>query len=106
MSAAIPLDSLLRSLRSLDDADAVHDTLDWRQAIVRELCRIVEHAHVRGLAHPGLAARNVLVDGGSEVRVVGWVACRSADARDDDVRALGRIAHELLTLEEPPAPSR
>ena len=99
MEATIPLDIVLDALREHRDRAVVHDTLPWRMGVLREVCRIVTHAHARGLAHPDLTTRQIFVDDGNSVRVSGWLPTRADDAIEADVRALGDVAHELLTLE-------
>jgi len=99
MQATIPLDVVLDALREYRDPAAVEDSLPWRMGVLREVCRIVTHAHARGLAHPDLTTSQIFVDGRDSVRVSGWLPTRADDAVEADVRALGDVAHELLTLE-------
>jgi hypothetical protein len=106
MQATIPLDLVLDALREHRDPEVVRDTLPWRMGVLREVCRIVTHAHARGLAHPDLSTREIFVDGDDSVRVSGWLPTRGGDAIEADVRALGAVAHELLTLEPEPVGSR
>lgn len=102
MSAAtIRLDTILRSLRDLDDTAAVRSTMPWRMGILGQICQIVEHAHARGLAHPGLSTRAVLVEDTEVVRISGWMSEPPPDTFESDLHALGVIAEEILTLAAP-----
>jgi serine/threonine protein kinase len=93
----VGLHTLIETLRS--DRQSAERTLSWRRGLLRELCRVVEGAHAKGLAHPDLTTASIVIDPAGRVLVAGWTAARSPTSREADLDALGIIAYELLTLE-------
>lgn len=100
----IGLDVIIDSIRGRAASAGAPTALSWRMRVLRQLCRSVQFAHARRLAHPGLTARDIRISAGGQVIVLGWRPARDWRDAEADVNALGAIALELLTASPDRAP--
>ena len=80
--------------------------LPWprAKAILSAVCAALEFARERGVAHRGLTSASVMVTAEGGVKVLGFAVAGAPAAGGPaaDSRALGDLAYEILTGEEPP----
>ena len=90
----------------LDDVRARHERGDapidhaWLLRIFVRVCRVVEHAHRRGVVHRDLKPENVMIDANGDVHVIDWGLAELAGTKPEARRGIvvgtpGYIAPEL-----------
>lgn len=104
----ITLRQILDEIEEGRTGTSIHFTLRRLLTIFQRACDAIAYAHAQGVVHGGLQPGHLVVGNFGEVFVTGWTAAGNAAYSDSrpapevDVRALGRILYEMVTLEKAP----
>ncbi|MEA3186664.1 MAG: eukaryotic-like serine/threonine-protein kinase [Chthoniobacter sp.] len=104
----VTLRQILDEIEQGRTGTSIHFTLRRMLAIFQRACDAVAYAHAQNIVHGGLEAKNVLIGDYGEVFITGWGAegnaiyAESRPSPEHDVRALGQILFEIVTLAKPP----
>jgi ferredoxin len=71
-------------------------------ALVRDVAKVLEHAHARGVTHGHVCRETIVLRAGGPC-VIGWSGARLVPLYGNDVLALGELAHALASEAAPTA---